>query len=232
MDKTEKTCTIITTICAAITAVAIVAAGLWAYFTFQYIHRRESTLHISPKIVLKSGRKREGKIPILADIQVKNTGKRKAYIQPGVFAAWGISYKDEWLDDEAFQKNLDELERDGFADKFPGELKLIAGGQLYAGSSLNPGESVHRSALFYVPDDDYDAIRVWAEFLITNQPKKIATQYEFDVKKNKYTQKIYPLENKDKKHNEPLNKRKSSVKEFLKLLEYNSFPVREYLWLE
>ncbi|MEE9451899.1 MAG: hypothetical protein V3V61_03975 [Gammaproteobacteria bacterium] len=210
---------------------AIIFAGYWGWSTFQYLNLRASTLHISPEIELKLGESRKGRTPILADISIENTGKRKVYTFPGVFSAKGIIYEDRWFEDDEFQENLDNLERDQFKDRLPGEITLVAGGSLYVGSSLNPGETVHRSALLYVEEDLYDSIIVWAEFSMVNEPGIIDMEYKFSVKEKGYTVICCRIEDKKENCSKNICVKNTDDKETLDSLEYHNFPVRETIWL-
>ncbi|MEE9451346.1 MAG: hypothetical protein V3V61_01155 [Gammaproteobacteria bacterium] len=181
----------LTTNAEAITAFAILVAGIWVAGVFIYRHvyiPLTAPLHISPQIELAIGKTREGRIPILMDITIINKSAQKAYILPTVFEARGLEYdeKVQEVDTEEFMKKIDSLWTGWhYEDRFEHEETLVAAGYLHLGSSLMPGESRYASALFYIPAGDYDSIAVYTDFHAVRKKNKIWQKEKF-FKKNGY----------------------------------------------
>ena len=87
--------------------------GTWKLALFindKQKERREQTLHITQEIIVTTGELNKGRIPILVQFKITNTGKSIAYILPGGFKMEGINFADKLEGQKPYMKrNTNEM---------------------------------------------------------------------------------------------------------------------------
>jgi len=153
--------------------IAIIAAALWAIYTFVY---KEITVPksapINVTLNLKLQKVGAGNIkdkkPLVAiemNVLTKNPSSLKIHLFPSVYVVYGYKIThavNEFLGNPTLKRSF---QQDFFWSKHSAEepWSIVTFGNLLEGTiDLKPGEEVTRTLVFYVPVGEYDCLRAHA----------------------------------------------------------------------
>ena len=154
-----------------VTVTAFILAGVWTYFTFTHdriVSPRSAPVNVTTELEVRAaGELTDGENGRLTVIELKmtatNAGPRIVFLLPSYWLAHGINVSaiDEANWTEAVSHNLEtrvEVQRGRYyATSAP---SLIAASVAFPDEFLQPGETVSRSTLIYVPTGRFDAVQV------------------------------------------------------------------------
>jgi hypothetical protein len=167
--------------------IGILAAGLWAAYTFVYKEIKvpsSAPVNVSVSLQLKKiGPKgiTSEKQPIVAvEMQAgaSNPSVRTVYPLNSAWIARGCNI-ETGANEASFAKeaevSLNSSPQD-YADISVTHISCsnVAAGHLFGDTTLKPGESTHRINIFYVPTNKYDEIDVDVRVITTDHPDAVA----------------------------------------------------------
>lgn len=148
--------------------IGIIAAGIWAAYTFvylQYLLPKSTPINVTLNLQLKKIGTGSGKrplVPIEMKITAINPSPRTVYLLASAWVVSGyklISPQDRKspLKDVAQHLNSGDEEYVERHSSF-GSPSVVTVGSLFGDDSLQPGETVSRTVIFYVPPGKYDKL--------------------------------------------------------------------------
>jgi hypothetical protein len=160
-------------------AFAILAAGIWAFYTFIYEDRIKpaseppiTSINTSLIPVGKKG----SLIAIQAHTQLSNIGKVRIRLLADTFNVIGVTVqtgKSEEQHSGYIKSNLYSKEITSQVLMKTGELLKGATANPNGSYILDPGESANKDFIVYVPDNKFDLIRMRSAFVVTKNLTKI-----------------------------------------------------------
>ena len=173
---------------------AILGAGLWAITVF--VHRevlvpRRMPAHLNLSVELEKSGVMNGHVAVQMKILAENASSRTVYLLPAIYRVWSTSNNGEVLNEAEFAKVAQlnvGLNKDEMVGRFGPETErtLIAVGRVFTNWSLNPGERVVRTAVFQVPQNQYDTVIATLSLPISHQEAGLEIEWNaLDVSKSK-----------------------------------------------
>lgn len=154
-------------------ALAILAAGFWAFYTFIYEDRIKPASEppiTSITTSLTPVGKKGSLVAIQAKTQLRNIGKVRIRLLADTFNVVGITIQTG----RSEEKHSGSI-KSSLYSKEVGTQVLMKSGELLKGATvdpngsyyLDPNESVNKDFIIYVPDNKFDLIRMKSVFVIT-----------------------------------------------------------------
>ncbi|MBC7881357.1 MAG: hypothetical protein H7Y37_08485 [Anaerolineae bacterium] len=160
-------------------ALAILAAGFWAFYTFIYEDRIKPASEppiTSITTSLTPVGKKGPLIAIQAKTQLRNIGKVRIRLLADTFNVIGVTVqtgKSEEKHSGYLKSNLYSKEVKSQVLMKSGELLKGATANPNASYYLDPDESVNKDFIIYLPDNKFDLIRMKSVFVITKNFTRI-----------------------------------------------------------
>jgi hypothetical protein len=151
--------------------VAIIAAGVWAVWTFNFKEVRapkNAPVNITLTLQLKKGGLNVDKNLVAVEMQITatNPSSRRIYLLPSAWHVRGLKLNPRDAEEmESFSKHaIAKLSQRGALERYSTleDSMILAAGTLFSDEGLNPGETVSRTIVFHVPPDKYDKITATA----------------------------------------------------------------------
>ena len=173
--------------------IGILAAGVWAAYTFVYKEIRlpsSAPVNVSVSLQLKKiGPKgiTSEKQPIVAvemQAAASNPSARTIYPLNSAWIARGCNI-ETGSNDASFAKDaevsLNSSPQD-YADISVTHITCsnVAAGHLFGDTTLKPSESTHRTNIFYVPTNKYDEIDVDVRVITTDRPNSVSLLWKLE----------------------------------------------------
>lgn len=153
---------------------ALIIAAIWAGYTFYYEKikaPKAAPINISLKLDLKKLDKEKktenlSLIPIGMNVSATNPSSRTVYILSSAWVAYGrkikpVSYTNNTSLCNRAVSMLNSKSTD-FTSRHtkPKSSSVVATGNLFTDHSLKPNETITRTLVFYVPENEYDSLAV------------------------------------------------------------------------
>ena len=148
--------------------IAIVMAGAWILFEFGYkeilVPLRQS-VNLNAIVKLDRAPEYDGKIPVHANFELINIGKRRAYLPVSNFICWGKNVtltQAQEIDSDKATSILNDRKQGLYVTHTPDDAIccVVALGRPFFDDWLDPGETLKSEILFYVPSDKYDYLEI------------------------------------------------------------------------
>jgi hypothetical protein len=159
--------------------VAIVAAGVWAFYTFVYenqIKPAQSQADVQVEASLARLGERKGLAAVDSRVTIHNVGIADVWIYGVAETVTGTTVRVRTRDDAAtVASGGDMLAEPGWSPSTPSAVygfafltKLASTGSK-AGLNLRPGETVPFDRIFYVPSDRFDEVQTHVSVRFSNR---------------------------------------------------------------
>jgi len=175
---------------------AIIIAALWGIYTFLYTQvlvPKSAPVNITVDLDLKkageSHRSAVGAnqplVPVEMRISAKNPSSRPVYLLPTFWIAYGVKISPTGEQDP-FREGLVVTGETGTGtiQRHTAETAnvVVAYGRLLQDTVLKPGETAARKMIFYVPQNEYDLVRVYAAIPTVDKQGTVDIQDQLDEK--------------------------------------------------
>jgi len=194
-----------------IQSIGIIVAAIWGAYTFIYkeiILPKAAPDNITINLQLKrlgAAKHKTSLVPVEMRISATNPSSQRVYLLPNKWMVWGYKTaprNDDSLDAfyaraaDSMNKRLPQV-----AERYAryGEGGIVAGGGIFPDNQLNPGETLTRTIIFYVPLDQYDSI--FAQTVISSfaAPSGLALEWKFDNKSQSIQSTLYVIESNQRR---------------------------------
>jgi hypothetical protein len=170
--------------------IAIVVAGVWAAYTFEFkeiLAPAAAPVNISLNVQLKKIGPRNASNDLIAvELQTgaTNPSSRDVYLLKSAWLATGCNIGVP-AQEPAFAAQAEHAlnsPQDGFADQFasPASCSAVAAGHLYRDYVLRPNESIRRTIIFYIPPAKYDELKVQVRMPTTDTRDKVDVDWKLE----------------------------------------------------
>jgi hypothetical protein len=185
--------------------IGIIAAGIWAGYTFGYQQYKASTapVNISVNLELKkigpksAANDKQDLIAVQMHTEATNPSTREIYLLKSAWFATGCDIGPARENPPFLEQAEDAVNdpQDMYAEQFSTLIpcSTIAAGHLYKDYALKPNEIIRRIIIFYVPINKYDEIKV--EVLMPTSESREGYGVEWKPDNNGLQSIYYRLEN-------------------------------------
>ena len=167
--------------------VAIVAAGIWAIYTFVYVERIKPS-HDVPQVTMTGSLQRLGErnglVAFRYSVDIRNTGHVRFTTIATAFTAVGVRYAPQGvrtpkngLGDAPYERDAHEVFRTAiYRDMSLGNLAGGHGGKY----QIDPGMTIPESGIFFVRRKDFDEVLLSASLASSKYERHFPTRVSVD----------------------------------------------------
>jgi len=175
-----------------IQVLAIIAAGIWAFYTFVYTEKikpsNEPPTLATTATLEKVGRKEiesDGKkislLAVKATVTANNTSKAEVTVMAAYFNVRGLKIKlYDQRDDQAYHDYVASTLTSSLKDNQDTNVSrhdelhdstIVHSNNLLQNWTMDPGDQYARSTIFYIPEDNYDLLHITFDIYLARDPR-------------------------------------------------------------
>lgn len=175
----------------------LLSAFLWGCYTFVYKEiwvPKSAPVNITMGLELKQAGEASHStkapapslLPVEVEVSAKNPSSRPVYLLPNFWVAYGIKIVPAAKDANPFQQGFVITAQTGtesvqrHASEAP--WVVVAYGRLLQDEVLKPSETAARRMIFYVPQHEYDLVRVMTSLPTVDKAGVLDIEYTLDEK--------------------------------------------------
>lgn len=193
-----------------IQSIGIIGAAIWGAYTFVYkeiIQPKAAPVNITINLQLKragASKPKTSLVPVEMRISATNPSSRKIYLLPNKWLVWGYKTvpKNDTTDAfyelaaDAMNKRLARV-----AERYAsyGKGSIVAGGSIFSDLTLNPGETLARTIIFYVPLDQCDSIFAQTVISSLEAPSGLELEWKFDKNSETIQSTVYVVNERNER---------------------------------
>ena len=172
--------------------VAIIAAGIWAIYTFVYIERIKPS-YDTPQVTMTGTLQREGErnglVAFRYNVLFRNTGHVQLVTIATAFSAIGLRYASPGRRVSRQSSGVTTYERDAREVSRTPVYRVVSLGNLAGGRGglyeIDPGNEIPESGIFFVRRADFDEVLLTASLAYAkykrHYPTKVSVTPDGDV---------------------------------------------------
>lgn len=175
-----------------IAAIFIAACwGVWTFYHKEYLAPKAAPVNITLNLQLKKigdNKTNKGFTAVEMRVSATNPSSRQIRLLPSAWAAFGINIEEAEKTDTDFNEAATaRLADSGSIETEERHVQVIqaaivAAGHLFADEVLKPNENTSRTILFYVPENTYDSLEVYARMPCARDVSGIQTEWRLSEK--------------------------------------------------